>query len=82
MPFSSTLVIIMFLSVISLWILEILFISTGVNGALGDWKHNNEQEALGFDYDPVRYKAACPDYRHYAVIPQYVQEPFLALQPC
>lgn len=80
--FSSILVIIMFLTVISLWILEIQFIFTGVDGTFGDWKHSNEQEARGFDYDPVRYKAACPDYRHYAVIPQYVQMPFLALQPC
>lgn len=30
------------------------------------------QEALGSGIDGERYRTACPDYKHYAVIPQYV----------
>lgn len=48
------------------------FILVGVDGALGDGKQINPQEPLGFGIDPVRYKTVCPDYRHYAVIPQWV----------
>ena len=32
-----------------------------------------DQEALGSGIDGERYRTACPDYKHYAVIPQYVQ---------
>ncbi|KAI4154044.1 MAG: hypothetical protein L6R39_001455 [Caloplaca ligustica] len=28
-----------------------------------------EQDVLGYGIDPERYKAACPDYRHYSMIP-------------
>lgn len=31
-----------------------------------------EQDILGSQIDPERYRAACPDYKHYAVTPQYV----------
>ncbi|KAL8764974.1 MAG: hypothetical protein Q9194_006745 [Teloschistes cf. exilis] len=30
-----------------------------------------EQDVLDNGIDPERYKAACPDYRHYAMMPQY-----------
>lgn len=30
------------------------------------------QEALGSGIDGERYRTACPDYKHYAVVPQYV----------
>ena len=30
------------------------------------------QEVLGSGIDGERYKTACPDYKHYAVLPQYV----------
>lgn len=30
------------------------------------------EEPIGPWIDPQRYKIACPDYRHYALIPQYV----------
>lgn len=30
------------------------------------------QEALGSGIDGERYKTACPDYKHYATVPQYV----------
>lgn len=33
------------------------------------------QEALGYGIDGERYKTACPDYKHYAVVPQYVRVP-------
>ncbi|KAL8723534.1 MAG: hypothetical protein Q9225_000169 [Loekoesia sp. 1 TL-2023] len=29
----------------------------------------DEQDVLGFGIDPERYKAACPDYRHYSMVP-------------
>ena len=32
-----------------------------------------DQEALGSGIDGERYRTACPDYKHYAVIPQYVR---------
>lgn len=35
-------------------------------------KAGNNQEALGSGIDGERYKTACPDYKHYAVVPQYV----------
>ncbi len=31
-----------------------------------------EQNVLGWGVDPDRYRAACPDYRHYSMAPQYV----------
>lgn len=40
-------------------------IITSVNG-------KGSQEALIGNEEQVRYKKACPDYRHYAVIAQYV----------
>ena len=36
-------------------------------------KGSGDQEALGSGIDGERYKTACPDYKHYAVIPQYVR---------
>lgn len=35
-------------------------------------KAGTNQEALGSGIDGERYKTACPDYKHYAVVPQYV----------
>ena len=35
-------------------------------------KAGADQEALGSGIDGERYRTACPDYKHYAVIPQYV----------
>jgi len=35
-------------------------------------KVGNNQEALGSGIDGERYRTACPDYKHYAVVPQYV----------
>lgn len=32
----------------------------------------NNQEGLGTGIDGEKYKTACPDYKHYAVVPQYV----------
>ena len=31
-----------------------------------------KQDILGSEIDPERYRAACPDYKHYAATPQYV----------
>lgn len=58
-----------------------LFLLLGVNlllnrveGAGGDSSkpqlHDAGQDPLGSWIDPQRYKMACPDYRHYAVILQ------------
>lgn len=33
------------------------------------------EEPIGPWIDPQRYKIACPDYRHYSLIPQYVSAP-------
>lgn len=32
----------------------------------------DEQDMLGWGADPNKYKAACPDYRQYSMVPQYV----------
>ncbi len=32
-----------------------------------------DQEALGSGIDGERYRTACPDYKSYAVVPQYVR---------
>jgi hypothetical protein len=32
----------------------------------------NEQEPLKPPIDPTKYRAACPDYKNYAMRPQYV----------
>lgn len=39
-----------------------------------------DQEALGSGIDGERYRTACPDYKHYAVIPQYVRMPSIVLR--
>ena len=39
-------------------------------------KRGSNQEVLGYGIDGEKYKTACPDYKHYAVVPQYV------LMPC
>ena len=39
-----------------------------------------DQEALGSGIDGERYRTACPDYKHYAVIPQYVEILSIVLQ--
>ena len=39
-----------------------------------------DQEALGSGIDGERYRTACPDYKHYAVIPQYVPMPSIVLR--
>ena len=30
-----------------------------------------EQDVLGYNMDPDRYKAACPDYKHFSMVFQY-----------
>lgn len=48
------------------------FLGSGFAGALEDAKHGSNQEALGSGIDGERYKTACPDYKHYSVVPQCV----------
>ena len=36
------------------------------------------QAALGSNEEHAKYRKACPDYRHYAVIAQYVESSFSA----
>ena len=40
--------------------------SAGLNNA-------GEQEPLRAAIDPLKYRAACPDYKNYAMRPQYVK---------
>lgn len=49
------------------------FLGNGFVGALEDGKYGGNQEALGSGIDGERYKTACPDYKHYSVVPQYVR---------
>ena len=61
--------------IISIFLFGLNFISHGVDGASGEKTRPGpfeagNQEALGYEMDSRRYKLACPDYRHYAVIPQ------------
>ena len=45
----------------------------GVDGAIDNVRAQEaKQEALGFGVDGESYRTACPDYRHYSFIPQYV----------
>lgn len=41
-------------------------VSAGLNNA-------GEQEPLRAAIDPLKYRAACPDYKNYAMRPQYVK---------
>lgn len=47
----------------------------GANGASEDRGKAGSQEALGSGIDGERYRTACPDYKHYAIVPQYVHMP-------
>jgi hypothetical protein len=38
------------------------------------------QEPLGADIDPTKYKAACPDYKNYAMRQQYVNTSIYSIQ--
>ena len=38
-------------------------------------KAGNNQEVLGYGIDGQRYQTACPDYKHYSIVPQYVSMP-------
>ena len=65
----------MILLAASVFIFGLNFVSSGVDAASGEkikpGAHEaGNQEALGSEVDLRRYKLACPDYRHYAVIPQ------------
>lgn len=35
-------------------------------------KAASNQEVLGNGIDGEKYQTACPDYKHYAIVPQYV----------
>lgn len=42
----------------------------GFDGVLGARNYAVGQEFIGVGIEPSKYKSACPDYRHYAIIPQ------------
>ena len=42
------------------------------NDSRAQGRAGSNQEVLGYGIDGERYKTACPDYRHYAVVPQYI----------
>lgn len=72
---TSAFIIIMILLAASVFIFGLNLVSSGVDGASGEKSkpgahEAGNQEALGSEIDLRRYKLACPDYRHYAVIPQ------------
>lgn len=72
---ASAFIIIMILLAASVFLFGLNFVSYGVDGASGEkikpgTNEAGNQEALGSGIDLRRYKLACPDYRHYAVIPQ------------
>lgn len=63
--------------VLSALVYALLGATTLVNGVTEDefkarGRAGNGQEALGSGIDGEKYKTACPDYKHYAVVPQYV----------
>lgn len=65
----------MILSALIYTLLGSSFLGNGFAGALEDAKHVSNQEVLGSGIDGERYKTACPDYKHYSVVPQYVRYP-------
>ena len=65
----------MVLSALTCALLGSIFLWNGFAGAMEDVKHGSDQEALGSFIDYERYKTACPDYKHYAEVPQYVRYP-------
>ena len=56
----------------------------GVNGVPPDHagQQMDSQGALGMDIEPESYREACPDYRHYAVHPQYATNTLLSSISC
>lgn len=69
----------MTLSALTYALLGSTFLGNGVFGVLEDGKHGSKQEALGSGMNEEKYKAACPDYKHYSVIPQYALLPAYAI---
>lgn len=65
----------MILAALSYALLGSSFLRNGFAGALEDVKYGGIQEALGSGIDGERYKTACPDYKHYSIVPQYVRHP-------
>ena len=62
------------LALVCLWLGSNLLLN-GVSAADAKTREKGgiDQEALGSGIDGERYRTACPDYKHYAVIPQYVR---------
>lgn len=63
----------MILSALTCVLLGSSFFGNSFVTTLEDGKYGGNQEALGSGIDGERYKTACPDYKHYSVIPQYVR---------
>lgn len=45
-----------------------------VHASSGAYGYMDNQDVLGSSINLDRYKAACPEYAHYAMNPQYVYE--------
>ena len=76
-PSNTWFVVTMILLLSVLALLSASLLVDGVNGQSRNelkarGKAGGNQEALGSGIDGERYKTACPDYKHYAVVPQYV----------
>lgn len=71
-PGSALIIIMMILLAASAFLFGLNFILYGVDGASEEKTKPGTHEASNQEYgvDQRRYKPACPDYRHYAVIPQ------------
>lgn len=73
-PGSACIIMMILLAALTI-LLGLNIILYGVDGTSGEKSkpgifEAGNQEALGSGIDSRRYKQACPDYRHYAVIPQ------------
>ena len=60
----------MIMSILTYALVGSSFLAHGFVGALENGKRSGNQEALGLGIDGERYKTACPDYKHYSVVPQ------------
>ena len=52
------------------WLSCVLLNVSGVMGTNG--RSGVNQDLLGSGIDGEKYRTACPDYKHYAIVPQYV----------
>ena len=69
-PPPTTSGVVMLLAAIFLFLFTAYQFLDGVDAAFGGGRQAGFQDTLGYDADFARYKKACPDYIHFAGIPQ------------